>query len=70
MKLIFAAGSVAALASLGLAAPAGAAPAEPACFGQVHKIVNSGGLPGFENVGELVQALGGQAKNAAAKGLC
>jgi hypothetical protein len=36
----------------------------------VHKTVNSGGLPGFDNVGDLVQAAGGQGKNAAARGLC
>ena len=70
MKLILAAGAAATLVSLGLAAPASAAPAEAACFGQVHKTVNSGGLPGFDNVGQLVQALGGQGKNAAATGLC
>ena len=70
MKRILIAGSLAGPASLGLAAPASAAPAEAACFGQVHKTVNSGGLPGFDNVGELVKALGGQGKNAAARGLC
>jgi hypothetical protein len=70
MKRILVAGSIATIAVLGLGAPAGAAPAEAACFGQVHKTVNSGGLPGFDNVGELVQAFGGQGKNAAAKGLC
>ena len=70
MKRIILAVSIAALATLGLAAPAIAAPAEAACFGQVHKTVNSGGLPGFDNVGQLVQALGGQGKNAAARGLC
>ena len=70
MKRILAAGSIAALATLGLATSASAAPAEAACFGQVHKTVNSGGLPGFNNVGELVQAVGGQGKNEAAKGLC
>ena len=70
MKRIVAAGSLAAVAGLGLAAPAGAAPAQAACFGQVHKTVNSGGLPGFDNVGDLVQAVGGQGKNAAARGLC
>ena len=70
MKLIFAAGSIAAVAALGLAAPASAAPAEAACFGQVHKTVNSGGVPGFDNVGELVKAVGGQGKNAAARARC
>jgi hypothetical protein len=70
MKRILAAGSIAALATLGLATSASAAPAEAACFGQVHKTVNSGGLPGFNNVGELVQAVGGQGKYEAAKGLC
>ena len=70
MKRILAAGAIAALAMLGLAGPASAAPAEAACFGQVHKTVNSGGLPGFANVGELVKAVGGQGKNAAARGLC
>jgi len=69
MKRIFAAGSIAALAVLGLAAPA-SAEAEAACFGQVHKTVNSGGLDGFANVGELVKAVGGQGKNAAARALC
>ena len=70
MKIVLAAGFVATLLSFGLAAPASAAPAGAACFGQVHKTVNSGGLPGFDNVGQLVQALGGQGKNAAANGLC
>jgi hypothetical protein len=71
MKRILAAGSIAALALLGSAASASAASADAACFGQVHKTVNSGGVPGFNNVGELVQALGGgQAKNALAKTLC
>ena len=71
MKRILAAGSIAALAMVGFASTASAAPAEAACFGQVHKTVNSGGVPGFDNVGELVQALGGgQAKNATATSLC
>jgi hypothetical protein len=70
MKRIVAAGSLVAVAGLGLATPASAAPAQAACFGQVHKTVNSGGLPGFDNVGELVQAAGGQGKNAAARSLC
>jgi hypothetical protein len=71
MKRILAAASVAALAGLGLAAPASAAPAGAgACFGHVHKTVNHGGLAGFDNVGELVKALGGPGKNAAAKSMC
>lgn len=70
MKRILAAGAIAAIATLGLAAPASAAPAEAACFGQVHKFVNSGGLDGFYNVGELVRAAGGQGKNTAARGYC
>jgi hypothetical protein len=71
MRRILAAGSIAALAMVGFAGNASAAPAESACVGQVHKTVNSGGVAGFDNVGELVQALGGgQAKNATAKTFC
>lgn len=74
MKRILAAGSIAALALVGVVGTSGtahAAPAEAACFGQVHKFVNSGGLDGISNVGELVKAVGGgQAKNAAANGFC
>lgn len=70
MKRILATVSIAALGMLGFAGTASAAPADAACFGQVHKFVNSGGL-GFDNVGQLVQAVGGgQAKNAAAKTYC
>jgi hypothetical protein len=71
MKRILAAGSIAALATLGFAGTASAAPSDAACFGQVHKTVNAGGVSGFDNVGQLVQALGGgQAKNAVAESLC
>ncbi|WP_153502965.1 hypothetical protein [Cumulibacter manganitolerans] len=70
MKRILIAGSIAVLAGLGFAGPASAEPADAACFGQVHKTVNQGGLAGFDNVGDLVKALGGQGKNAAARGLC
>jgi hypothetical protein len=71
MKRILAAGSIAVLALVGSAGTASAAPAEAACFGQVHKSVNSGDVEGFDNVGELVRALGGgQAKNATAKSFC
>jgi hypothetical protein len=56
---------------IGFSATASAAPADAACFGQIHKTVNSGGVEGFDNVGQLVQALGGgQAKNAVATSLC
>jgi len=71
MLRMLAAGSIAALALIGFAGNATAAPAEAGCFGQVHKTVNSGGVAGFDNVGELVQALGGgQAKNSVANSLC
>jgi hypothetical protein len=71
MKRMLAAGSIATLAMVGFAANANAAPAEAACFGQVHKTVNAGGVEGFDNVGQLVKALGGgQAKNAVASSLC
>lgn len=70
MKRILAATSIAALSVVGFSATANAAPAEAACFGQVHKSVNAGEY-GFANVGELVKALGGgQEKNALAKSLC
>lgn len=71
MKRILAAGFIAALSVGGVATTANAAPNDSACFGQVHKTVNSGGVAGFDNVGQLVQALGGgQEKNAVAKSLC
>jgi hypothetical protein len=66
MKLIFAAGSVAAVAALGLAAPASAAPSDAACFGQVHKTINAGD----GSVGDLVKVVGGQGKKAIARGMC
>jgi hypothetical protein len=70
MKRMLIAGSVAALSVVGFAGTASAA-APAACFGQVHKTVNAGGVPGFDNVGQLVQGVGGgQAKNALAKSLC
>ena len=70
MKRILAATSIAALTMVGFAATANAAPAEAACFGQVHKLVNSGAV-GVDNVGQLIKAVGGgQEKNAVAKSLC
>ena len=71
MKRILATGSIAALAMVGFSATANAAPADAACFGQVHKLVNSGGVEGIDNVGQLVGAVGGgQAKNMVAKSFC
>ena len=73
MKRILAAGSIAALAMIGFSANASAAPADAACFGQVHKRVNTGDLGvalGLDNVGQLVQAEGGQGKNTIAMGVC
>ncbi|MFW2513355.1 hypothetical protein ACNI3K_06210 [Demequina sp. SO4-13] len=71
MKRIIATGFITAIAMVGLTGTANAAPADAACFGQVHKAVNSGALAadGISNVGDLVKALGGQGKNSAAKAL-
>ena len=70
MKRILATGFIVALATLGVAGTAHAAPADAACFGQVHKTINTEGALGFTNVGDVVQAVGGQAKNAIARGQC
>ena len=70
MKRILAAGFIAALATLGVAGTAHAAPADAACFGQVHKTINTEGALGFTNVGDVVQAVGGQTKNEIARGIC
>ncbi|GAA2027182.1 hypothetical protein GCM10009819_08180 [Agromyces tropicus] len=70
MKRILATGFIAALATLGVAAPAHAAPNAAACFGQVHKTINTEGALGFTNVGDVVKAIGGQGKNDTARGLC
>ena len=70
MKRMLAAGSIAALATVVFAGNASAEPADAACFGQVHKTVNTQGFAGAENVGQLVKLLGGgQEKNAAATAL-
>lgn len=58
MKRILATTSVAALAVIGFAGSASATPADAACFGGVHKLVNTEGFGPYENVGQLVQALG------------
>jgi hypothetical protein len=70
MKRILATGSIAALAMIGFAGSANAAPAEAACFGQVHKTINTVGALGFTNVGDVVTAIGGQGKNETARGVC
>jgi hypothetical protein len=63
------------VASLGLASFGGSASAtyyqpHPSCFGGIHKTINTVGFGGFSNVGEVVQALGGQGKNSLARSLC
>ena len=70
MKRILATGAIAALAVFGSAGAAHAAPADAACFGQVHKTINTEGALGFTNVGDVVKALGGQGKNETARGIC
>ncbi|WP_109209852.1 MULTISPECIES: hypothetical protein [Microbacterium] len=70
MKRILATGALVALAVFGVAGTANAAPADAACFGQIHKTINTEGALGFTNVGDVVKALGGQAKNETARGLC
>lgn len=70
MKRILVAGSVAALALVGSAGTASAAPSGAACFGQVHKTIDTVGALGFTNVGDVVQAIGGQRKNDVANGIC
>jgi hypothetical protein len=71
MKKIIVAGAVSAIAAVSFAGSASAfEPGTPQCFGQVHKAINKDGALGLENVGQLVKEIGGQGKNAAAKGLC
>ena len=70
MKRILATGAIVAFAVFGVAGTANAAPAEAACFGQVHKTINTEGALGFTNVGDVVKAIGGQGKNDTARGIC
>lgn len=70
MKRILATGAIVALAVFGVAGTASAAPADAACVGQIHKTINTEGALGFTNVGDVVKAVGGQAKNDIARGLC
>lgn len=73
MKKIIVTGVVSAIAAVSFVGTASAEPAEPnpkACFGQVHKTINTVGALGFNNGGDVVQALGGQGKNDTARGVC
>ena len=70
MKRILTIGSIVVLSVFGFAGSANAAPADAACFGQVHKTINTEGALGFTNVGDVVKAIGGQGKNATATGIC
>ena len=63
------------VASIGLASFGGSASAtdnhhHSSCFGGIHKTINTVGYGGYSNVGEVVQALGGQGKNSLARMLC
>ncbi len=67
MKRILAIGSIVALSVFGFAGAANAAPNDAACFGGVHKAINTEDCA-FANVGEAVQDLGGgQEKKAFAR---
>jgi hypothetical protein len=70
MKRILAVGSIVAFSIFGFAGTANAAPADAACFGQVHKTINTEGALGFTNVGDVVKAIGGQGKNDTARMVC
>jgi hypothetical protein len=70
MKRILATGFIVAVATFGVAGAANAAPSEAACFGQVHKTINTEGALGFTNVGDVVKAIGGAGKNETARGIC
>jgi len=70
MKRILVIGSIVALSVFGFSSAANAAPADAACFGGIHKAINTEGLLGLDNVGQAVKALGGQGKNATATAAC
>jgi hypothetical protein len=70
MKRILAIGAIVALSTFGLAGAANAAPADAACFGGIHKAINTESLLGLDNVGQAVKALGGQGKNDTARMAC
>ena len=76
MKKIIGIVAASAFAIAAFSAPVAAANdnaiADGQCFGGVHKFVNSGGLDGVDNVGQLVQSLEnkGQGKKAVAQTFC
>ena len=70
MKRLLVAGSLTALALIGTGGAASAAPADAACFGGIHKAINTEGLLGLDNVGQAVKLLGGPGKNAVATAAC
>lgn len=70
MKRMLAAGAITALTLIGTAGAASAAPADAACFGGIHKAINTEGLLGLDNVGQAVKLLGGPGKNAVATAAC
>jgi hypothetical protein len=70
MKRILTIGAIVAVSIFGLSGSANAAPADAACFGQVHKTINTVGALGFTNVGDVVKAIGGQGKNDTAHSVC
>ena len=70
MKRILAIGSIVALAVLGFAAPASAAPADASLLRPVSTRPSTReDALGLANVGEAVKALGGQGKNETARAL-
>jgi hypothetical protein len=70
MKRILAIGSIVVLSTFGFASAANAEPNANACFGGIHKAINTQSLLGLDNVGQAVKLLGGQGKNETARMAC
>ncbi|GAA1669107.1 hypothetical protein [Microbacterium lacus] len=70
MKRILAIGAISALSVFGFAGAANAAPNANACFGGIHKAINTESLLGLDNVGQAVKLLGGPGKNEVARAAC
>lgn len=76
MKKIIGIAAASAFAIAAISAPVAAAPNDNACFGQVHKILNTSnsvevvGVGTFTSVADVVKAVGGQGKNGAARAIC